>query len=321
MSKLETLKDALLEELKDLYSAETQLVKALPKMAKRAANGSLKAVFEGHLKETKKQVERLEKIGEIMNESLSGKTCKAMKGLIAEGKEVLDEESENCALIDALLIGAAQRVEHYEIAAYGTARAMADALQHEEIVALLQETLDEESAADEKLTGISEEEVLKKALTESEDDSDEDEDAKTGSPSFILTGLLALGVGISVLQPPTAFAETKQEIQKNEREAARYNPDNTGKNARDANDYRKTADDQDLQGGSDLEVLAQIRKDVVANDNLSTYGKNVKILVEGSTVTLRGPVATAEEKKWIADTAARVAPKRSIVNELEIAVK
>jgi ferritin-like metal-binding protein YciE len=163
-SKLKTLKDVLLDELRDLYSAETQLLKALPKMEKRATSKELKEAIKSHLEETEEQVNRLDKIAAIMDEKLTGKTCKAMKGLIEEGKELLEEESDNPSLIDALIIGAAQRVEHYEIAGYGTARAIAEALGEDKIASILQQTLDEESAADEKLSAISEEEVLVGAL-------------------------------------------------------------------------------------------------------------------------------------------------------------
>ena len=165
MPKLDSLDKVLESELKDLYSAENQLLKALPRMAKKASTPSLKVAFTSHLEETKGQVERLQKIGTILGIKLTGKVCKAMQGLVEEGKEVLEEESDNKALIDVLLIGAAQRVEHYEIAGYGTARAIAEKLGRGEVAQLLQESLDEESAADEKLTAISEGEVLATAAS------------------------------------------------------------------------------------------------------------------------------------------------------------
>jgi len=160
MPKVNSLDKVLEDEIKDLYNAENQLLKALPKMAKKASTPSLKEAFQHHLEETRGQVERLQKVGTLLDIKLTGKVCKAMQGLIEEGKEVLEEESDNKALIDVMLIGAAQRVEHYEIAGYGTARTIAQTLGHENIAQLLQETLDEESAADEKLTVISEGEVL-----------------------------------------------------------------------------------------------------------------------------------------------------------------
>ena len=165
MPKLDSLDKVLEDELKDLYSAENQLLKALPKMAKKASTPSLKEAFTSHLEETKGQVERLQKVGTILGIKLTGKVCKAMQGLVEEGKEVLEEESDNKALIDVLLIGAAQRVEHYEIAGYGTARAIAEKLGRREVAQLLQATLDEESAADKKLTAISEGEVLAAAAS------------------------------------------------------------------------------------------------------------------------------------------------------------
>ena len=159
-SEIETLEDVLMNELKDLYSAENQLLKALPKMEKKAASPKLKAAFRSHLEETKGQVERLDEISKIIGQKLTGQTCKAMQGLIEEGKEVIGEESENEALIDTLLIGAAQRVEHYEIAAYGTARTIAAELGEDKIARLLDATMKEEGAADKKLTQISENDVL-----------------------------------------------------------------------------------------------------------------------------------------------------------------
>jgi ferritin-like metal-binding protein YciE len=157
--KIPTIAKLLEGQLKDIHSAETQLVKALPKMAKKASSSGLKQAFTSHLEETKNHVERLDQIGQTLGIKMTGKKCKAMEGLIEEGAEVLEAEGPG-PVIDSALIAAAQRVEHYEIAAYGSARTFAEQLGHEEVVELLQETLDEESAADEKLTSISEEEVL-----------------------------------------------------------------------------------------------------------------------------------------------------------------
>ena len=157
--KLPTLSSLLTDQLKDLHSAEAQLVKALPKMAKKASSDGLKQAILAHLEETKGHVDRLDRIGEILSVKLGGKKCKAMEGLVEEGAEVLEAEGPG-PIIDAAIIAAAQRVEHYEISAYGTARAIAERLDHGDVVELLQKTLDEESAADEKLTGISTEEIL-----------------------------------------------------------------------------------------------------------------------------------------------------------------
>ncbi len=153
--KLQTLNDLLHHELKDLYSAENQLVKALPKMAKAAANEELQAGFEEHLEQTKGHVERLDQIAEMLGVKLTGHKCKAMEGLIEEGSELIGEDAED-AVRDAGLIGAAQRVEHYEIAGYGTARALAEKLGHEDIAELLEQTLEEEKETDAKLTELAE---------------------------------------------------------------------------------------------------------------------------------------------------------------------
>jgi ferritin-like metal-binding protein YciE len=145
---LDSLRNLLEEQIKDLYSAENQLIKALPRMAKAASSKSLREAFESHLDETRHHAERLQSIAQILEIKPGGKKCKAMEGLVEEGKEVLEEDGEG-AVIDAALIAAAQRVEHYEISAYGSARAMADQLGASTIIKLLQKTLDEESAADE----------------------------------------------------------------------------------------------------------------------------------------------------------------------------
>lgn len=153
--KLKNLSDLLVQELRDLYSAETQLVKALPKMAKAASSDELRSGFEEHLEQTKQHVDRLERVMEILGSTPKGKTCKAMQGLIAEGEEVLKEEATE-SVRDAALIAAAQKVEHYEIAGYGTARTFAELLSQDEVADILQETLDEEGETDKRLTAIAE---------------------------------------------------------------------------------------------------------------------------------------------------------------------
>jgi len=147
------LKDLYIDELKDLYNAENQLVKALPKLARAAASDELRQGFEEHLEQTKGHVERLEKIFQMLDESPKGKKCKGMEGLIVEGSEVMEQDYEG-SLLDAALIGAAQRVEHYEIAGYGTARSFAESLGQTDHVSLLNETLEEEKETDQKLTEL-----------------------------------------------------------------------------------------------------------------------------------------------------------------------
>ncbi len=149
-----SLKDLYIDELKDIYNAETQLVKALPKIAKAAASDELRQAFEEHLEQTKGQVERLNQVFEMLEEKATGKKCYGMQGLVKEGSEVIDENYED-DVRDAGLISAAQRVEHYEIAAYGTVRAYADLLGEPEQSALLAENLEEEKAADQKLNELS----------------------------------------------------------------------------------------------------------------------------------------------------------------------
>ena len=155
MAETRTLHDAFLDELRDAYDAEKQLTKALPKMAKAATSPVLRDAFEAHLEETRGHVDRLEEVLEGLGEKIRGKHCDGIEGIIEEGKAVMEEEFDETTM-DACLIAAGQRAEHYEMAAYGTLVAWATAMGHTEAATLLQETLDEEKAADEKLTAIAE---------------------------------------------------------------------------------------------------------------------------------------------------------------------
>jgi ferritin-like metal-binding protein YciE len=174
---LDSLYDLYVDELKDLYSAENQLLKALPKMAKKASSQELKDAFTEHLEVTREQVARLDQIFTKLGVNPKGKKCKAMEGLIEEGKEVLEEDGEP-AVIDAALIACGQRVEHYEMAGYGCVRTFAKLLDYPDAAKLLQETLDEEAEADEKLTNLAETVIN----TEAEEAGDEgDEELRVGS--------------------------------------------------------------------------------------------------------------------------------------------
>jgi ferritin-like metal-binding protein YciE len=161
--KLDTLEKLYVDELRDIYNAENQLLKALPKMAKGASSPDLKDAFETHLRQTESHVERLEQIFGDLDESPKGKTCRAMKGLIEEGSEILKEDGED-SVLDAGIIVAAQKVEHYEMAAYGSARTFARLLGQEKAAELLQTTLDEESETNESLNQLAENIVNPEAL-------------------------------------------------------------------------------------------------------------------------------------------------------------
>jgi ferritin-like metal-binding protein YciE len=155
MAKTGTLHDAFIDELRDTYDAERQIVKALPKMIKACTSDELRTAFESHLEETRGQVERLEQVFELLDEKPRGKHCDGMAGIIEEGKNVMGEEFDETTM-DAVLIASAQRVEHYEMAAYGTLCAWAKDMGHTDAAELLEQTLEEEKAADEKLTAIAE---------------------------------------------------------------------------------------------------------------------------------------------------------------------
>lgn len=158
MVHAETLRDSLLEELKDLYHAEKQLAKTLPKLAKAATHDDLRDAFETHFEVTQGHVARLEEAFEMLHEKVKAKPCAGMAGIIEEGSEIMSELDKG-ALLDARLVAAAQRAEHYEISAYGSVRAWAKTLGLNDLASLLEQTLDEEKAADEKLTSIAESEV------------------------------------------------------------------------------------------------------------------------------------------------------------------
>lgn len=174
----DSLRQLYVDELKDLYNAETQLVKALPKMAKASSSAELRQAFEEHLRQTSEQVSRLEQIFEMMGEKATGKKCLGMEGLVKEGSETMQEEYSD-AVKDAAIIGAAQRVEHYEIAGYGTVRAFAELLGENEHIPLIEQTLEEEKQADEKLTQLAEE--INSQAGEGVEEETETKPARTGT--------------------------------------------------------------------------------------------------------------------------------------------
>jgi ferritin-like metal-binding protein YciE len=171
MPAIKNLRDLLVDELRDLYNAENQLVKALPKMAKAAANDELRDGFQEHLEQTREHVDRLDRCFKILGANAKGKTCHAMKGLVEEGCEAIEMKAPDM-IRDANLIGAAQRVEHYEIAAYGTARSFAETLGETKVADLLQETLDEEGETDKRLTALAEQ--INEEASQSDEEEDED---------------------------------------------------------------------------------------------------------------------------------------------------
>jgi len=174
MAESGTLHDAFLDELRDAYDGEKQLTKALPKLAKAATSSVLRDAFKAHLEETRGQIERLEQVMEGLGEKIRGKHCDGIAGIIEEGKAVMEEDFDD-ATMDACLIAAGQRAEHYEMAAYGTLVAWARAMGHEDAADLLQETLDEEKTADEKLTALAEAGINQEAADAAHPDEEADE--------------------------------------------------------------------------------------------------------------------------------------------------
>ena len=178
MANAATLHEAFVEELRDTYDAEKQLTKALPKLAKAATSAGLKRAFETHLEETRGQIKRLEEVFAGLDEQVRGKHCDGIAGIIEEGKSIMEEDFADSTM-DACLIAAGQRAEHYEMAAYGTLVAWARAMGHNEAADLLQENLDEEKAADKKLSSLAEGGINQEAADAAhpEDDEDDDEDS------------------------------------------------------------------------------------------------------------------------------------------------
>jgi ferritin-like metal-binding protein YciE len=175
MADAGTLHDAFIDELRDTYDAERQLTKALAKLAKAATAPALREAFETHLEETHGQIERLERVFESIDEKARGKHCDGIAGIIEEGKSIMEEDFDEMTM-DACLIAAGQRAEHYEMAAYGTLVAWARAMGHSEAADLLQETLDEEKAADETLSSLAEGGINQEAAETAHPESDEEEE-------------------------------------------------------------------------------------------------------------------------------------------------
>jgi ferritin-like metal-binding protein YciE len=182
MATESTLHDAFLHELKDVYDAERQLTRALPKMAKAASSEELREALEMHLNETQEQVSRLERVFEAVDETIKGRHCEGMAGILEEGKGIMEEDFDEASM-DAALIASAQRVEHYEIAAYGTLIAWARAMGHDEAVSLLEETLEEEKNADEKLSALAEGGINQAAAESAHGSEDEEEPSRTSQSS------------------------------------------------------------------------------------------------------------------------------------------
>lgn len=181
MAKDETLHDAFIDELRDTFDAEKQIIKALPKMVKAASSPDLRAAFSAHLEETLEQVSRLEQVFASLDEKVRGKHCDGVAGIIEEGKSIMEEDFDD-ATMDACLIAAGQRVEHYEMAAYGTLVAWANAMGHTEAARLLEQTLEEEKAADEKLTALAEAGINQEAAGAAHPD-DQEKSATKSKPA------------------------------------------------------------------------------------------------------------------------------------------
>ena len=187
MAETGTLHDAFIDELRDTYDAERQLTKALPRLAKAATSPELREAFETHLEETQGQIERLEKVFESLDEKVRGKHCDGIAGIIEEGKAIMEEDFDE-ATMDACLIAAGQRAEHYEMAAYGTLVAWARVMGHDDAAKLLQKNLDEEKAADQKLSQLAEGGLNQEAADAANADDDGEEEEDDEEPIAVAAG-------------------------------------------------------------------------------------------------------------------------------------
>jgi ferritin-like metal-binding protein YciE len=194
MAEATTLHDAFIDELRDTYDAERQLTKALPKLAKAASSPELRQAFEAHLEETRVQIERLESVFENLDEKVRGKHCEGIAGIIEEGAAIMKEDFDETTM-DACLIAAGQRAEHYEMAAYGTLVAWARAMGHDDAADILQETLDEEKAADEKLSALAEGGINQEAASVAHPSGDEDAEEDAPAPRAAKTGAMRAAAG------------------------------------------------------------------------------------------------------------------------------
>jgi ferritin-like metal-binding protein YciE len=202
MADSTTLHDAFIDELRDTYDAEKQLTKALPKLAKAASSPDLRDAFEAHLEETRGQIERLELVFESLGEKVRGKHCEGIAGIIEEGKSIMEEDFDETTM-DACLIAAGQRAEHYEMAAYGTLVAWAQAMGHNEAASLLQQTLDEEKAADEKLTTIAESGINQDAAEAAHPADEEDDDEESGEEELVPVAASTRPAGAKAAKRPS----------------------------------------------------------------------------------------------------------------------
>lgn len=330
MNEIKTLRDGLVEELKDLYSAELHLANALPKIEKKAANVALKVAIKEYMVKNTDHVARLEKIGEMLDAPLSGGRCEALEEIVEEGANVRLGDGSNAALMDTMLICVTRRVGYYEAAAYSTTCAMAKANGELEVATILEESLAEELNVDKSLLNLLESRVLPMANLPTEEFSapralrgkpvNTDERMRRVAVGVAVGAVITVASWLSSGSPfvPLAIAETSHDRVVNEKTASTYSADDTGRNVRDRNGNSLTADDQTL-AGDDLQVLARIRQEIVANKELSTNAHNVKIVIESRKVLLRGPVRTENEKRWIGDKATQVAKGFSVVNQLEVA--
>jgi ferritin-like metal-binding protein YciE len=195
MASASTLHDAFIDELRDVFDAEKQLTKALPKLAKAASSTELRTAFEKHLEETRGHVTRLEQVFESIDEPAKSKHCEGIAGIVEEGKSILDEDFEGTTM-DACLVAAGQRAEHYEMAAYGTLVAWARAMGHVEAADLLQQTLEEEKAADKKLTAIAEDGINQDAADQAHSGEDDEEDQPQRARQPVRAKAIAKGRGL-----------------------------------------------------------------------------------------------------------------------------
>jgi ferritin-like metal-binding protein YciE len=338
MVNLKTLNDGLVEQLKDLYSAEKQLVKELPKMKNKATSKSLRKALESHITDTENQIKRLDEISEILGIRINGYTCKAMQGLIEETKQIFEENTGDSSLIDVQIVASATKIEHYEIAAYNSTIEISKQLDNTEITELLRASLVEEKDAERLLSSIAKGEIIPEASSSTEKSisvskkprnidkviknlgnrsSKRESNAKNIALLVALSLSLVANLLVANAQDTNSYDSVLDEAKGRYSDNEKSDNENTENNSL-YNNLNKNADEQGLSGGNNLEVLAKIRSSIIKNDELSMNGHNIKIIVDNKLVTLTGPVDSIAEKDWIYKTAKKIAVNYTVLDKLSL---
>ncbi len=324
MAHLKNLEDCLTQQLKDLYSAEYQILANLTLLEQRATSRSLKQAAHAHLLATEGHLERLEDIGVLLNVSVSGQLCEAVRGLIDESKRIHDEHYENKALLDIVLIGVTQRAEAYAISSYENTHAIAVELGLDVVARLLEETLIEDRAAQSTFSAICFGEILPRANIPAS--GDDKEQRINGSalpktqprrPSLSTSRMLGFAGCLFLSQQGGLSPAQAEGAQRPIRVSPQYRTLDAAHRSARAHQTATSAERSHVTG-TELGMLARIRRDIVTNATLSPKARRVSILLDQGKIHLRGPVQSLSEKDWLEKTSARASLGYVVINHLQI---